>query len=149
MVAASSPQSLPIDPNYQMEAFLEYVNAAPLPLNSKPNVSKMVVKSLTLGRMKRRVGGYSTSTATAVDKVRLTSEPAIAGVAPLAYTSMCCNVDFACELHGDSPKSCGHESRTVAFGHSRAGGCSWKPGRTAECAGPLHTRGVTLDAKRR
>ena len=109
----------------------------------------MVVKSLTLGRVKRRAGGYSTSAATAVDKLRLTSEPAIAGVAPLAYTSMCCNVDFACELHRDSPKSCGHESRTVAFGHSRAGGCSWKPGRTAECAGPLNTRGVTLDAKRR
>ena len=149
MVAASSPQSLPVDPNYQMEAFLEYVNAAPLPLNSKPNVSNMVVKSLTLGRVKRRAGGYSTSAATAVDKLRLTSEPAIAGVAPLAYTSMCCNVDFACELHRDSPKSCGHESRTVAFGHSRAGGCSWKPGRTAECAGPLNPRGVTLDAKRR
>ena len=72
-----------------------------------------------------------------MDKLRLTSEPAIAGVAPHAYTSMCCNVDFACELHRDSPKSCGHESRTVAFGQSRAGGCSWKPGRTAECAGPL------------
>ena len=45
-------QSPPIDPNYQMEAFLEYVNAAPLPLNSKPNVSNMVVKSLTLGIVK-------------------------------------------------------------------------------------------------
>ena len=31
MVAISSPQSPPVDPNYQMEAFLEYVNAAPLP----------------------------------------------------------------------------------------------------------------------
>ena len=57
MVAASSPQSLPVDRNYHMEAFLECVNAAPLPLNSKPNVSNMVVKSLTLGRMKRRAGG--------------------------------------------------------------------------------------------
>ena len=57
MVVASSPQPLPVDPNYQMEAFLEYVNAAPLPLNSKPNVSNMVAKSLTLGRMKRRAGG--------------------------------------------------------------------------------------------
>ena len=133
-----------------MKALTGYVKAAPLPLNSKPNVSNMVVKSLTLGRVKRRAGGYSTSTETAVDKLCLTSESAIAGVAPLAYTSMCCNVDFACELHRDSPKSCGHESRTVAFGHSRAGGgCSWKPGRTAERAGPLNTRGVTLDAKRR
>ena len=39
MVAVSSPQSPPVDPKYQMEAFLEFVNAAPLPLNSKPNVS--------------------------------------------------------------------------------------------------------------
>ena len=84
MVAVSSPQSPPVDPNYQMVAFLEYVNAAPLPLNSKPNVSNMVVKSLTLGRVKRRAGGYSISAATAVDKLRLTSEPAIAGVALLA-----------------------------------------------------------------
>ena len=141
MVAISSPQSPPVDPNYQMEAFLEYVNAAPLPLNSKPNVSNMVVKSLTLGRVKRRAGGYSTSAATAVDKLRLTSEPAIAGVAPLAYTPMCCNVDFACELHRDSHKSCGHESRTVAIGDSRAGSCSWKPGRTTERTAPLNTRG--------
>ena len=114
------------------------------------------MKSLTLGIVNRRAGGYGISAATALDKFRLLQllvglarEPAIAGVAPLAYTSMCCNVDFACELHRDYPKSCGHESPTVAFGHSRAGGCSWKPGRTAECAGPLNTRGVTLDAKRR
>ena len=44
MVAVSSPQSPPVDPKYQMEAFLEFVNAAPLPLNSKPNVSNMVVE---------------------------------------------------------------------------------------------------------
>ncbi len=39
MVAVSSPQSPPVDPKYQMEALLEFVNAVPLPLISKPNVS--------------------------------------------------------------------------------------------------------------
>ena len=148
MVAISSPQSPPVDPNYQMEAFLEYVNAAPLPLNSKPNVSNTDVKSLTLGIVNRRAGGYGISAATALEKFRLLQllvglarEPAIAGVAPLAYTSSCCNVDFACELHRDSHKSCDHESRTVAIGDSRAGSCSWKPGRTTERTAPLNTRG--------
>ena len=142
MVAMSSPQSPPpVDPNYQMEALTGYVKAAPLPLNSRPNVSNTDVKSLTLGIVNRRAGGYGISAATAVDKLRLTNEPAIAGVAPLAYTSMCCNVDFACELHRDSHKSCDHESRTVAIGDSRAGSCAWKPGRATERTAPLNNRG--------
>ena len=149
MVAMSSPQSPPpVDPNYQMEAFTGYVKAAPLALNSRPNVSNTDVKSLTLGIVNRRAGGYGISAATALEKFRLLQllvglarEPAIAGVAPLAYTSICCNVDFACELHRDSHKSCDRESRAVAIGDSRAGSCSWKPGRTTERTAPLNTRG--------
>ena len=114
-----------------MEALLQYVKTASLPLNARPNVSSAPVKSLTLGMVNKRAGGYGISAATTLDKlallqllVGLTHEAAITGAPPLAYTSMCCNVDFACELHRDSPKSCGHESRTVAIGHSRAGSCS-------------------------
>ncbi len=134
MVAISSPQSPPpVDPHYQMEALTGYVKAASLPLNSRPHVSNTDVKSLTLGIVNRRAGGYGISAATALDKFRLlqllvglTREPAIAGVAPLAYTSICCNADFACELHRDSPKSCDRESRTVVvtLGRGAAPG-SW------------------------
>ena len=148
MVASTYPQSPPpVDPNYQMEALMGYVKAASLPFNSRFNVSNTDVKSLTLGIVNRRAGRYGISAATPLDKFRLlqrlvglTRESAIAGVAPLAYTSMCCNVDFACELHRDSHKSCDHESRTVAIGDSRAGSCSWKPGRTTERTAPLNTR---------
>ena len=72
MVASTYPQSPPpVDPNYQMEALMGYVKAASLPFNSRFNVSNTDVKSLTLGIVNRRAGGYGITAATALHKFRL------------------------------------------------------------------------------
>ena len=114
--------------NKKMDALLDYVKTASLPLNDRPNVSSAPVRSLTLGMVNKRVSGYGISAATTLDKMRLlqllvglTRDTTIAGVAPLVYTSICCNVDFACDLHTDSHNSCDYESSIVAIGEFSGG----------------------------
>ena len=109
-----------------MEALLQYVKTASLPLNARPNVSSAPVKSLTLGMVNKRAGGYGISAATTLDKlallqllVGLTHEAAITGAPPLAFTSICLNVDFACELHTDAHNS--GPSTIVAIGDFAGG----------------------------
>ena len=65
-----------------MEALTGYVKAAPLPLNSRPNVNNTDVKSLTLGIVNRRAGGYGITAATALHKFRLRTLVAEAGGLP-------------------------------------------------------------------
>ena len=55
LAVMSSPQlPPPVEPNYRIEALTGYAKAAPLPLNSRPDVSNTDVKSLTLGIVNRR-----------------------------------------------------------------------------------------------
>ena len=57
--------------NKEMDTLLDYVKTASLPLNDRPNVSSAPVKSLTLGMVNKRAGGYGISSATTSDKMRL------------------------------------------------------------------------------
>ncbi len=124
MVAMSSPQSPPpVNPNYQMEALTGYVKAAPLPLNSRPNVSNTDVKSLTLGIVNRRAGGYGITAATALHKFRLRTLVAEAGGLPerslctrcLPEGSWCSFLDDdVCHIHKPDYLSL-HELVMLAF----------------------------------
>ena len=124
MVAISSPQSPPpVDPHYQMEALTGYVKAAPLPLNSRPNVNNTDVKSLTMGIMNRRAGGYDITAATALHKFRLRTLAAEAGGLPerslctrcLPEGSWCSFLDDdVCRIHKPDYMSL-HELVMLAF----------------------------------
>ena len=138
-----------------METLPDSVKTASLPLNDRPNVSSAPVKSLTLGMVNKRAGGYGISSATTSDKMRLlqllvglTRDKTIAGVAPLVYTSICCNVDFACELHTDSHNSCDYKSSIVAIGEFSGGELFLEVSQDsdADCEHP-GVRGVALDVK--
>ena len=140
-----------------METLLDYVKTASMPLNDRPNVSSAPVRSLTLGMVNKRVSGYGISAATTLDKMRLlqllvglTRDTTIAGVAPLVYTSICCNVDFACDLHTDSHNSCDYESSIVAIGEFSGGELFLEASEDSD-ADCEHSgaRGVAMDVKRR
>ena len=114
-------------PTNKMEALLEYVKTASLPLNDRPNVSSTAVKSLTLGMVNKRADGYGLSAATTVDKLRLlqllicvANDSEISGNGPECFTSICLNVDFASEVHTDSHNS--GSSWIVAGGEYTGGG---------------------------
>ena len=124
MVAISSPQSPPpVDPNYQMEALMGYVKAASLPFNSRFNVSNTDVKSLTLGIVNRRAGGYGITAATALHKFWLRTLVAEAGGLPerslctrcLPEGSWCSFLDGdVCHIHKPDYLSL-HELVMLAF----------------------------------
>ena len=120
-------KSKPTNKDKKMEALLEYVKTASLPLNDRPNVSSTPVKSLTLGMVNKRADGYGISAATTVDKLRLlqlligvANDSEISGNGPECFTSICLNVDFASEVHTDSHNS--GSSWIVAGGEYTGGG---------------------------
>ena len=92
-----------------MDLLLDCVQSTPLPLSERRNVCEEPVKSITLGLVNKRAGGYGISSATTHGKLRLlqllvglTADSAIAGEPPPLYTSICLNVDFSCQLHTDA-----------------------------------------------
>ena len=114
-----------------MNGLIEYLSARPLPTTSRPNVSpEQPVQSMTLGMVNvRQSYGCQISEATTHDRfhllrrlLALLQDPDLTGQRPTNFTSICCNVDYACALHTDKYNSgCSH---IVAGGDYRGGGAS-------------------------
>ncbi len=110
-----------------MDSLSEYVRKAPLSSCERHNVCDRAIKSIILGLVNKRAGGYGISAATTFDKLRLlqllvglASDSEIVGEPPHVYTSICLNVDFACQLHTDSHNA--GMSTIVAIGDDFTGG---------------------------
>ena len=143
-----------------MQALLDYLQTASIPRSERPNVCSSPVRSLTLGLVSQRNRGYGVAGATTLDQMRLlqllfglANDPAIDGTPPDYYTSICLNVDFACDLHTDSHNS--GASHIVAFG-SHTGGDLFvekdvDDGRERPCAfqhGNTNVQGISVGVKR-
>jgi len=80
-----------------------------VPLSQRNNVSSTPVPSITLGAVPLRSGGYTVSRVTGIYDLRLLTllvrlpfeAPEILGRAPVRFTSVCVNVNYAAELHKD------------------------------------------------
>ena len=96
-----------------MQALLDYLETASIPLNDRPNVSNQpAVRSITIGMVNKRQAGYGISSATTADRLRLlqllvgvANDSGFTGDSPECFTSICLNVDFASEVHTDSHNS--------------------------------------------
>ena len=91
-----------------MDALVEFLGRAALPLNVRPNVARDKVHSVTLGAVDGRARGYAVSAATTLHRGELlrllhgvARDGGLQGEGPGCYTSVCVNVGFACALHVD------------------------------------------------
>ncbi len=91
-----------------MDELLQYLAGVDLPSSERPNVSERREKTLTVGIVNKRSGGYGISASTTYDNfallnilTKLPEDASIEGESPPCYTSICLNDDFACLLHRD------------------------------------------------
>ena len=110
-----------------MNDLIEYLSTRALPTTSRPNVSPTPVQSITLGMVNVRQSSVcQIGEATTHDRfhllrrlLALLQDPDLTGQRPTNFTSICCNVDYACALHTDKYNSgCSH---IIAGGDYRGG----------------------------